>query len=81
MAALTEHQAKMDQDIQAAVEACCQPENIERIVRQAAEAALDNAIKEEVKAFFTYGNGRKAVAAAVKESILRKETYTPLDSV
>lgn len=79
--ALTEHQAKMDEDVRNAVEAYCQPENITRIIHEAARQALDNAIKEEVKAFFWNGEGRKAVAAAVKESLLKRETYTPMDSV
>ncbi len=79
--ALVEHQAKMDADVAAAVEAYCQPENISRIIHEAARTALDNAIREEVKAFFLLGEGRKAVAEAVKEALLKRETYTPLDSV
>lgn len=79
--ALLEHQAKMDADVIAAVEAYCQPENISRVIHEAAQTALDNAIREEVKAFFWSGLGRKAVAEAVKETLLKRETYTPLDSV
>lgn len=81
VAALLEHQAKMDADVIAAVEAYCHPENISRIIHEAARTALDNAIREEVKAFFWMGEGRKAVAEAVKETLLKRETYTPLDSV
>jgi dTDP-4-dehydrorhamnose reductase len=81
VAALLEHQAKMDADVIAAVEAYCHPQNISRIIHEAARTALDNAIREEVKAFFWQGEGRKAVAEAVKETLLKRETYTPLDSV
>lgn len=77
--ALTEHAAQMDADIQAAVEEYCTPQNLQSIVRTAAHDALRAAIEEEVKAFFTYGDGRKAVAAAVKESILQNKTYTAMD--
>lgn len=79
--AFREHQVKMDEDVQMAVEAYCQPANISRIINEAATTALDNAIKEEVREFFLRGDGRKAVAEAVKESLLNRETYTPLDSV
>lgn len=81
MAALTEHSAQMDQDIKQAIEEYCTPENLARIVRDAAHAQLTAAIKEEVRVFFWNGPGRKAVAEAVKESILKNENYTPLDDV
>lgn len=80
IAALTDHQMQMDADIQAAVNAYCTPENIQRIIREAAFGALDAAIKEEVDFFFRRGDGRTAVAAAVKEAILQRKTYTPLDA-
>jgi hypothetical protein len=79
--ALLEHQAQMDTDVRNAVETYCQPDNISRIIHDAARDALNTAIREEVKAFFLMGNGRKAVAEAVKESLLNRETYTPLDDV
>jgi len=79
--ALSEYSMQMDKDIQTAVDAYCTPENITRIVRQAAFNALNYVIKEEVDKFFRYGEGRKAVAEAVKGSILNKETFTPLDDV
>ncbi len=81
IAALLEQQTKIDADIVAAVENYCTPENISRIVDSAARDALTYAIQEEVKAFFRVGPGRKAVAEAVKEALLNKETYTILDTV
>lgn len=78
-AALAQHAAQMDSGIQAAVEAYCTPDNIAAVVHKAATQALDSAIKEEVAAFFNNGDGRKAVAQAVKESILSNKTYTILD--
>ena len=81
MVAVSEHQVKMDSDMRAAIDAYCTPENIARIIHEAAWRALDAAIKEEVDTFFRRGDGRKAVAAAVREAILKRETYTPLDNV
>lgn len=79
--ALSQHSAQLDQNIQSAIEEYCTADNIERVVKKAAAAALDVAIKEEVDRFFRYGAGREAVAASVKESILKKKTYTSLDYV
>ncbi|HDR9163648.1 TPA: hypothetical protein QDB28_004052 [Burkholderia vietnamiensis] len=76
---LSDHAAQMDANIQAAVEAYCTPENLAHVVKTAARQALDSAIREEVDRFFRYGAGRKAVAAAVKESILSNKTLTALD--
>jgi replicative DNA helicase len=67
--------------IKESVDAFCDPENIKILVRNAATQALGDAIKAEVKDFFWKGEGRKAVAEAVRTSILNKETYTPLDDV
>jgi len=79
--ALTEHAAQMDEDIKNAVEAYCTPENISRIIHEAAYRALDSAIKDEVTTFFRCGPGRKAVAEAVKDCLLTNKSYTPLDEV
>lgn len=78
-AALEKHATQMDSVIQEAVEAYCTPDNIAAVVHKAATKALDCAIKEEVDRFFNYGDGRKAVAQAVKESILSNKTHTILD--
>jgi len=77
--ALTQHAAKMDKDIQRAVKDYCEPKNIERVVREATTTALDQAIKQEIEAFFRYGDGRKHIAAAVKEKLLKRKTFTSLD--
>ena len=79
--ALTEHSAKMDADIISAVEEYCTPENIHSVISAYANSALDFAIKTEVDNFFRFGDGRKAVAEAVKKAILTNGTYTPLDEV
>lgn len=78
-ALLSEHAAAMDEMLQKAVDNYCTDDNLKAVIDGAARQALDAAIKEEVRAFFSYGDGRKAVAAAVKESILKNETYTRLD--
>jgi len=80
-AAISEHAMQIEQDISRAVEDYCTPENISFVVRQAATNQLNHAIKEEVERFFKFGEGRKAVAEAVREFILNNKTYTPLDEL
>ena len=81
MVALKEQQLEMDEYIKKSVDDFCDPEKIKIFVQNAANKALADAIREEVKLFFWQGDGRKAVAEAVKTSILNNETYTPLDTV
>ena len=77
--ALAEHSAKMDSDIQKAIEDFCTEENIDRVIREATYKILDCTIREEVEAFFRYGPGRNVIAAAVKEKLLTNKSFSPLD--
>lgn len=63
--AVTEYLAKMDEDIQRAVETVCTPENVAQIIRTHAQAAIDDVLKREISNYFLYGQGREAVKAAV----------------
>jgi hypothetical protein len=66
--ALTQYAAKMDADIQHAVNSYCESGNLERVVREAATNALDAVVKEEVRYLFSHGSiGRKAVKEAIQE--------------
>ena len=78
---LSEHAVQMDKDIKDAVDEYCTTANLKRVVQQNATRVLDEVIQAEVQNFFRYGEGRKAVAEAVRESILSKNTFTPLDEV
>lgn len=79
--ALTEHSATMDADMQHAIEQFCTSENIHQIIHETASRVLADIIQEEVKNFFRFGDGRGAVADAIKKKLLNRETYTPLDDV
>lgn len=77
-AMLAEHAAQMDQNIRQAVEAYCTPENLDRVIREAANSAMQAAISDEVKSFFGYtGDGRKVIRAAVLQRL--DEMYPPTD--
>lgn len=67
--ALTDHQATLDADIQAAVTAYCTPDNIGRVVQQHVSRELQTAVVAAVERFFRWGGGREAVESAVTEAI------------
>lgn len=70
LTALSEHAARVDSGIQAAVEAYCTPENIQAVIDENVRQALDMALKEEVKSFFSWSKpGRIAVKEAVHKRL------------
>jgi hypothetical protein len=77
--ALSEYAAELDSTLQAALEAYCTPGNLERVIQSEVTKVLDQVIKEEVKNWFVYGEGRKTIKKAVEEKLRDNETYTPLD--
>lgn len=80
--ALTEHQAEMDEMVKQAVEEATKPEHVKQVVRKEVSRTLDKVVQEEVQNFFRYdGEGRKVIAKAVKQKLLDKESFTPLDEV
>lgn len=82
VAALSEHAARMDADLRAAVEQFCTEENLADIINQEAKRALDAALREEVQNFFKWNNnGRLAVRSAVYEHLQRMYPIEGGDSV
>lgn len=66
--ALSEHAMKMDQSIQAALEAMCTEENVARIVSEEARRQIEIVLKEEVGNFFRLSRpGRAVIREAVHE--------------
>jgi hypothetical protein len=67
--ALSEHAAELDSTLQAALKAYCTPENLERVIRGEVTKVLDQVIKEEVRNWFVYGEGRKTIKKAVEKKL------------
>jgi len=67
--ALSEHIAKLDESMQQAVENFCRPENVGPLIEKIARDELSAAVRAEVERFYRFGDGREAVAAAVRESL------------
>ena len=66
--ALSEYAARMDADIQAAVDAYCDPKNIRAVVDDIASKEIKAAIQGEVERYFRSGFGRAAIREAVERS-------------
>lgn len=62
---LSEHVIEADAYIKKAIDDFAKPENIERFVEIEAKAAIAQVVQEEVRWFFTAGEGRKAIREAV----------------
>lgn len=77
--ALSKYTTELDETLQAALEAYCTPQNLERVIQSEVTKVLDQVIREEVKNWFIYGEGRKAIKEAVEKKLRDSETYTPLD--
>jgi len=67
--AMSEHLIKMDKDIQAAVDAVCTPERITAIVFDTATREIKAAIESEVRSFYAFGAGRRAIADSVRKQL------------
>lgn len=71
LVALTEYQAQMDADLQAAVEEFCKPENLNKVIQGLAMKAIETSLRDEVDNFFRFGGGRKVIAEAVQNRLLK----------
>lgn len=67
--ALSQYTAQMDETLQQAVERFCTPENLEKIIQTETERVLDTVIREEVRHWFSYGEGRETIKKAVEERL------------
>lgn len=77
-AMLLEQEAMISEEIQGAVDRYCTPENIRAIVDANVIAAINEAMKEEVRNLFTYsGPGRQAIREAVQGWIAEHKDNDP----
>jgi len=79
--ALSQRVLDMDAHIKSALDAYCTPENLDYVIRQTATAAIDAAVKEEVRRFFQHSSeaGRQAVRAAVNSYLNKVDSWYAID--
>lgn len=63
--AMTEHLAKLDTDVRAAVEAAVNAYNPAETIRFETRRLIDAGIKKACEDFFLYGEGREAILKSV----------------
>lgn len=71
--ALSDYAAKMNSEIQAAIEAACTAQHITAIIEETARREVDSAIRQEIERFFRYGDGRETIKAAVAAMLAKRE--------
>jgi len=69
--AFSEHLLNMDEMFKHAIEKVCQPENVRKILEDAAQRFLQESVQREVKNFFAYGPGREEVQQMVAKSLTK----------
>jgi phenylpyruvate tautomerase PptA (4-oxalocrotonate tautomerase family) len=73
MHAMTHHMAAMDSQINAAVERACTPEAITVLIEDVARKQIAAAVTSEVENFYRYGEGRRAIKAAVIATLAKDD--------
>ena len=66
---MTDHTAKMDFQIKQAIEQACSPDNVQRILDEAARRYLAQAIDDEVKSFLLCGKGRALLRKQIEKRL------------
>lgn len=69
---LSEYAARMDSDVQAAINAAITPENITKIITETAAREVKMAIESEIRRFFTYDREGAAFICRAVDIELRK---------
>ena len=80
MMALADHSARIDADVQAAVDAYCTEGNVSAVVCEEVRRQLDAAVKEEIRNFFQWSKpGRQAVKEAVYQHLAEWDKMRTMD--
>lgn len=69
VAALSEHRALIDRDVQSAVEHFCESDQITLMVSQTVQDTLKKVLAETIQYHFQYGQGREDIDRAVQFSL------------
>ncbi len=69
--ALTQYAARMDADIQAAVDRVCTTEHITRLIDDVVRQEIDAGVKSALHSYFAYGDGHKEIEKIVAGTLKR----------
>lgn len=67
--AFSQQMLNLGELFKAALDDACNPEKVQAILTEAANQYIADALREETKSYFFYGEGRKHISAKVKEKL------------
>ena len=70
--AFSEQTVKLDAQFKQALDEACKPSLVQAIITNAAKKYIKEALEQEVKSYFMYGDGRKIIESKVKERLDEK---------
>ena len=73
--ALSEYTLQLDQHLQVAIDKFCTPENLASIIETEAYRTMDEIVKDEVNAWFIYGDGKQIIREAVEKRLSSGTIY------
>jgi hypothetical protein len=78
---LSEHAAKVDADLRAAVDKFLAEGHVTRIINETAAAQLTRTIEEETRKFFSYGEGGRIIREVVNDALTQSfaKVMQPVD--
>jgi hypothetical protein len=81
LGALMGYELQLKEQLEEAVEEFCAEGNLRRIIQATTYQTLRTVIEEEVRNWYTHGQGREAIKEAVRKRLDENTTYSALDDV
>jgi len=72
--ALVEHATLVNTEIRKQVAKFCSPENIKAVTESLVRNEIERTLKTEIENYFRYGDGQKAIQAAVVRKFKKERT-------
>lgn len=75
MTALAQHHEELARMVQDSINRLCTVENLKIIIDETAKSEIEQAIKEQIRKFYAYGEGKIIIENAVKQTLSEKASY------
>ena len=75
--AFSEQTLNLDAQFKIALEDACQPDKIQALLTESANRYIREAVQDETKHYFLYGEGRKYIAEEVKKRLENEMNTRP----
>lgn len=73
--ALTRYNQEISQMVQESTDKICTVENLKSIIDETSKTEIEQAIRKQIRRFFSYGDGKAVIEAAVKQTLAEKAAY------